>query len=406
MAPDFGSRLGNFPPTRCDLSGRRRLKNGLRWSALLLALTAAASPSRAQEKPAEARRRDLEQIERRIASLKAQLAASERKAADLKEEVRRLDLKIEITSQELAANRERQSEVRERLVSLGSELAHVRTEHQQLTRAMRGRVLLLARLGRYGYFRLLLRARTVPELLASLRNLDALVRRDARLLRRYRTAALELDRDLAAQRQGQGEIEELVRSGRREELQAEGLRSDRARLLRQVENDASKGRREVSRLSDKAERLERLLDLLSRGASSEVGAAGIRAWKGVLDWPVQGRILTTFGRHRHPRFDVFTVSNGIEIEVPSGTPVHAVYAGHVVFARFFPEYGNMVILDHGDAVLSLYAHLQSIAPHLNDFLSAGEVVGLSGTDPSSRQDDLYFELRDQQKASDPVAWLR
>ena len=114
----------------------------------------------------------------------------------------------------------------------------------------------------------------------------------------------------------------------------------------------------------------------------------------------------TFGRHRRPRFDACTVSNGVSIALAAGSPVHAVYSGRAVYAQWLPEYGNLVILDHGDGVFTLYAWLQSIAVAAGSYVGVGGSVGTAGTGPGREEPGLYFEVRDRQKASDPVAWLR
>jgi septal ring factor EnvC (AmiA/AmiB activator) len=135
-------------------------------------------------------------------------------------------------------------------------------------------------------------------------------------------------------------------------------------------------------------------------------SGGIRPWKGVLDWPVRGTIVETFGRHRHPKFDTWTVSNGIAVAVPLGTPVRAVYAGRTIYAQWLAEYGNLVILDHGDGMLTLYAWLQGVSVRSGVPVSVGTEVGLAGYGPGRDEPGVYFEIRDRQRAADPIAWLR
>jgi len=161
-------------------------------------------------------------------------------------------------------------------------------------------------------------------------------------------------------------------------------------------------------LSDKAARLERLLQRLSQSSAAPAADAsgGIRPWKGVLDWPARGTLVETFGRHRHPRFDAWTFSNGISLALPAGTPVRAVYGGRAIYAQWLAEYGNLVILDHGDGMLTLYAWLQAVSVKPGDPVAAGGEVGLAGYGPGRDESGVYFEVRDRQKAQDPVAWLR
>jgi septal ring factor EnvC (AmiA/AmiB activator) len=92
--------------------------------------------------------------------------------------------------------------------------------------------------------------------------------------------------------------------------------------------------------------------------------------------------------------------------MPAGTPVRAIYAGKAVYAQWLAEYGNLVILDHGDGVFTLYAWLQGVAVRTGAYVPAGTPVGTAGTGPGRDESGLYFEVRDRQRASDPVAWLR
>ena len=351
---------------------------------------------------------DLAAIRARIAGLKARLSESDKNVASLSEELRRLDWKLEIAQQEshlVAARRE----------ELTRELAVTRAQRQssdavsaRTTRALVSRARVLERFGRYGYLRVLLEARDAPGFLQGMQRLDDLARRDGRLLLAHRGAQRRLEDDQAREEALKAELDENWARSRRDLLAMSRMRTERETLLNRERRVAVNGRDEVNALSDKAERLERLLDVLERQSSGEMADAGggIRPWKGVLDWPAKGAIVETFGRHRHPRFDAWTVSNGIAVALPTGSPVRAVYAGKIVYAQWLAEYGNLVILDHGDGVFTLYAWLQSVAVTPGTVVPAGTTVGASGTGPGRSEPGVYFELRDRQKASDPVAWLR
>jgi len=130
----------------------------------------------------------------------------------------------------------------------------------------------------------------------------------------------------------------------------------------------------------------------------------IAALKGTLRWPVSGTVRTGFGRHKHPRFDTYTVHNGIDIAVPAETPVGAVHEGTVVFADLFRGYGLMVVVDHGDKHHTLYAHLGEARVAPGRHVAAGEIVGTVGTS-SLEGAGLYFEFRRDGRPQDPLEWL-
>ena len=126
--------------------------------------------------------------------------------------------------------------------------------------------------------------------------------------------------------------------------------------------------------------------------------------KATLRWPVAGPVRTTFGRHKHPRFETYTIQNGIEIAAAADTPVGAVHEGTVVFADLFRGYGLMVVLDHGDKHHTLYAHLAEARVAPGQRLAAGEMIGTVGA-TSLGGPGLYFEVRREGRPQDPVEWL-
>jgi septal ring factor EnvC (AmiA/AmiB activator) len=127
------------------------------------------------------------------------------------------------------------------------------------------------------------------------------------------------------------------------------------------------------------------------------------ALRGSLPWPVAGKVKVPFGRRKDPKFDTYTLHNGIEIEAPAETPVRAVHEGTVAFAERFLGYGLMVVLDHGNKHHTLYAHLADIAVQNGQRVEAGAVLGTTG---AMAEGGVYFEVRFQGKPEDPAEWLR
>ena len=370
---------------------------------LLCATLSAQTPS-----PEQQRQSDLARIRSRITALKQQVAESEKHAATLAEEIKRLDWKLEIGEQEQKLLAARRDEIGRQLDATAADRAVAASAADASRRQLAARARVLQRFGRYGYLRLVLEARDVPGFLQGVDRLDALARRDGRLLADHRTAQARLDEDLSREKALKTELDGLYAKSRREVVSTATLRRQRETLLGRERSSSATRRDEMAALSDKAARLERLLDTLSRESSREPEEAGrgIRPWKGVLDWPAKGALVETFGRHRHPRFDAWTISNGIAIGLPHGTPIRAVYAGKVVYAQWLAEYGNLVILDHGDGVFTLYAWLQTVGVQAGVHLPAGAELGTAGNGPGRDEIGVYFEVRDRQKAQDPVAWLR
>lgn len=127
--------------------------------------------------------------------------------------------------------------------------------------------------------------------------------------------------------------------------------------------------------------------------------------RGSLPAPVEGHIEIGFGPILNPRFNTTTLQKGIDFRAPQGTPVRAVHRGRVVHAGWFSGYGNLLIIDHGDGYFTLFAHLATLKPAVNDLVEVGDEVATVGDTGSLKGPYLYFEIRHHGEAIDPALWF-
>src|SRR5260370_27999117 len=165
--------------------------------------------------PEKERQKDLEAIRSRIASLRGKLAESQKNVSTLSEEIQRLGWKIEIGQHETQLLSARREELTRQLHANETERAGAAAASNRFARALVTRARVLHRLGRYGYFRVLLEAPHVAALLQGVGRVDALARRDGALLASYRTAQDRLDRDPALRETLQQETDQTFLLQRR-----------------------------------------------------------------------------------------------------------------------------------------------------------------------------------------------
>jgi murein DD-endopeptidase MepM/ murein hydrolase activator NlpD len=96
---------------------------------------------------------------------------------------------------------------------------------------------------------------------------------------------------------------------------------------------------------------------------------------------------------------------GIDLEAPEGSEVRPVFGGQVVFSDWFRGYGNTVIVDHGDGLLSIYAHLRELSQTVGAKVDPATVLGRSGSTGSLLGPRLYLEIREHGRPIDPLQWL-
>jgi septal ring factor EnvC (AmiA/AmiB activator) len=123
--------------------------------------------------------------------------------------------------------------------------------------------------------------------------------------------------------------------------------------------------------------------------------------KGRLTLPVKGELTARFGAKRGdgPNW------KGIFIRAAEGTQIHAIAAGRVVFAEWLRGFGNLIIVDHGTQYMSIYGNNQAVLKHAGDRVESGEVIAAAGNTGGNEQSGLYFEMRYQGRAFDPLAWV-
>lgn len=180
-------------------------------------------------------------------------------------------------------------------------------------------------------------------------------------------------------------------------------------LAYRVKEKMKSGKRMDMQLAKEEKALLRLLDGFSQEvivADNQVAASTlqIRKRKGVLAWPLKGRIIT--GYHSRPAPDMPPL-DGVQLQpTANGEKVRAMAAGQVRYADWFGGYGLMAIVDYGDGILGVYAHNDVLYKQLGDWIEEGEILADSGSTGWVSQQLLYFEIRDRGRPTDPKRWCR
>jgi murein hydrolase activator len=146
--------------------------------------------------------------------------------------------------------------------------------------------------------------------------------------------------------------------------------------------------------------LEKLRDIFADIPKKLSGAEPFAQMRGHLEWPVRGHISPSAGEEGEHE------SHGVLISAATGSEIHAVSHGRVVFADWLRGFGLLIIVDHGDGYLSLYGYNEALLKDVGDWVDANDVIATSGESGGHKTAALYFELRYQGKAIDLKGWLK
>ncbi|GGD51639.1 murein hydrolase activator EnvC family protein [Pseudoxanthomonas indica] len=189
-------------------------------------------------------------------------------------------------------------------------------------------------------------------------------------------------------------LERLLANLRAAAARAEAERKAAARRAAQEEARAAKARTSAGRTQSGRAPVP---------ASPKTNVANAPALKvGGLGWPVSGNLLARYGG----RMPDGRTSAGVLIGAPAGSTVTAVADGTVVFSEWMTGYGLILIIDHGNGYMSLYAHNESLLRDTGVQVKRGEAVAKVGTSGGQGTPALYFELRRNGQPVDPSSWLQ
>jgi murein hydrolase activator len=372
--------------------------------AIAVALVLAISVTIAHSQTA--RNADLARIRADIARLRTRLDDLRTQTRSAEHDLEESDLELGIRTNELQLAIDMQSQLEEQRRETESQIAAIAPRIAREKEFLRKRLAALYRLGGLSYVRLLLSIDDRRDPVQAMSMLSFLVSRDARVVTRFQAEREQLrarTTELADREQKVAAARHIVEQRQRAVAVA---RADKERTLLSLRNQGSESEQKLAELEEKAKRLEHLLDVLSRQNGAATAATDIRSVQGALAWPVQGKIIEHFGKQRNAKFSTVTFSNGLKIAAAPGAEVRSVFAGTVLFSQWFKGYGNLVILDHGNRVFSLYGNLKSPAVAVGDRINAGQALAGVGESEDANSGYLYFEIRQDNKPEDPQKWLR
>ncbi len=373
-------------------------------AAHLIALLLAAAAAVPQTLP---------EVQQRLIEERAQAAKLAGRESSLLGRLSELERQVELEGRALRAAQFRLRTANQRLLMVEERARVAQAELDRANEVVNPRLMARYRMGREGYLRFLLGARSIAEVLRRRRLFNTLLEADLdalAVLKIHSDGAKAARDELAAARNEQSQS---VQAEAERRAALESRAGEQRRLLASVQREKEVHEQAVRELEEAERELsQKLADIQSHAPPTAMVTkeiklrVSIRRARGKLPFPLPlGKVEVHFGRATDPRFGLVTLQKGIDVRAPLGTPVHAIWEGKIVHAGWFKGFGHLMIIDHGDGFFSLMAHLDQLEKAVGDEVHRGDRVGTVGDSGSLKGPYLYFELRDGQKPLDPERWL-
>ena len=385
---------------------------------MLLVVLATASAAATAARTAADASQELRDLRGRLEALQKRLTEAEESQGEAADALKGSERAISEANRALRELGERSDEVNRRSAELG-------TEARGIEATLKIQQALLARLlyqqyvgGRVDALRLALNGDDPNRMARNLYYLGYISRARAALIGEIRKS---LARVAEIARETGQQAQELNAVTAQQNAQRQRLETEKralAQTLARISRDIERQRREIGTLRRNETRLTRLIEELGRIIArprpaaprirnervperSEHGGA-FEALKGRLALPVRGELVNRFGS---PRPDGGPAWKGVFIAARPGDEVRAVARGRIVFADWLRGFGNLLILDHGGAYMSLYGNNETLYGRAGDEIQAGAAIATVGNSGGNADSGLYFELRHQGRPLDPLSWV-
>lgn len=305
------------------------------------------------------------------------------------EELRRAQAELTMASENLALELQRESGVG---AEASERLRAIVKIHYRLKNA--GPALFFA--GKSGVVETIARMRLVYRMLKAYSSTAALVGARTARLASGEERLLELRTQLAANADKLESESQLVTD----------FEARKRKLVSDIDRQQKKFRTMEKEYAQVARQVANLFDGLENARDGEPSVAGYDPGRQSLPLPIEGGTLKQqFGKVVHKNFGTTFFHRGLEILAPLGTPVKAVAAGVVEHEGWVKGLGNVLILHHGGGFYSLYAYLSKAIPRRGERVEKSAVIGAVGDSGTSDAASLYFEIRENGRAVDPLPFL-
>jgi murein DD-endopeptidase MepM/ murein hydrolase activator NlpD len=378
------------------------------WGVLPL-LSGAESPSSIQNK-IESKQNQIDQKKGREKVLTSDISAVTSKIDSLQGDITQLQTKQVRLESDLAAKREELAQIQEDLRRERLRLNRLRERLAEFRRLLADRLVEIYKSDDPDIVTVVLESNGFRDLLERAEFMQRVSNSDARIIGRVTSTKEETEASEARLEKLEKRAQEVARSieGQVQEVVSvktqlvdrrdsyASVRADKASMLASTRADRHSLEEDVASLQKEQAAIAARLQGSASPAAGPVQSSG-----GPWVWPVSGPITSGFCEVRsyeacHP---------GIDIAVPTGTPIHAAASGRVAIAGWVGGYGNYTCIQHTASLSSCYGHQSSIQVSVGQNVSQGQVIGLSGSTGNSTGPHVHFEARINGSVVNPMNYL-
>ena len=348
-----------------------------------------------------------------VDDLKSQKDEISNQITEKKNELKYVQGQVSETMEQLMELNTRVLEYESEIESLNSKVEELETKIEETTKRLnesqekydkreellRQRIVAMYEAGETSYLDVLLNSKSLTDFISNYYIITEIAEYDTKLLEEIEEEKNVIENQKTSLEFDKVNLKEAKANKEKTYTILQNTRILKNNYIEQLSEEEKQIQSEVEEYTKAFAEIERQISELSLSTGDYVG--------GEMAWPTPGytRITSEFGMREHPITGVYKLHTGLDIGAPTGANFVAANDGTVITAKYSSGYGNMVIIDHGGGITTLYAHGSSIEVTVGQNVKRGDVVLKVGSTGYSTGPHAHFEVRKNGSYVNPLPYI-
>ena len=355
----------------------------------------------------------LEKIEQQIKNVKNEINNLQKKEISYLETLPKIEKLLQDAEKELQTIEKDLEFAQKEIIATEKEAVIEKEKLKEKTKLLESRLREIYKHRLTGYLEILFNSESFSDFLTRFRYIKNILSLDAEVIRDIRQQMKKIEENKIKLENREAILNLLKQEVEKEKENIEFSIQAKKSIINKLDSQKETYLKSLKELEQSSQDIKNIIEKIykqqeedsKKTSQNEVPTIILQPKKGILALPIQGKLISEYGRQKNTDYNTDTFNSGIDISVPLGQVVHAAGSGEVIYTGNIKGYGQIIIIDHGGRVTTLYAHLSKILINIGDKVKKGQSIAQAGDSGGVSSTRLHFEVRVEGKPTDPMNWL-
>ncbi len=368
-------------------------------SLLAVFLSSVVLPVYADE--LEDTRQQLDEVSRSINATQGKVSSVKKQENSIMGQIQSLEKDISFTENQITATEDRITFLKDSISTTEADIEEAEKNLEEKSALLSDRLVVLHEQGEVSYLEVLLSAIDFKDFLTRYEMVNSIIEQDVDLIAAINQQKQDLEMKKSDLEVKKKELESALvqQESMRELLDVQKL--EKKEILGSVQQERAAYERALAELEENSRQLEAMIRKMQGGDSEALGT-------GVYTWPTPGysNITSPYGMRFHPILKTRKMHTGVDIGAPMSATIVAADSGKIIHAGWMGGYGQVLVVDHGNGISTLYAHQSAFLVSNGQTVNRGDPIGKVGSTGWSTGPHLHFEVRINGSYTDPMPYIQ